>query len=523
MNAANPVDANRMVLLALIYWYQYKSMRTNKMQDLQAEVQAASASAGPQTGIRTVIDTRTYSIRDPMSVRVVARVIQRVVVTNRSLQPMIVEHITGRAKRHIASRVTTNLVSTTFDPAAPVVYAVGDDYANQNNPPGGGSFPAYDNTAGAAVAVWNPAIPLGAINLVATKGPAFFLQANTPVNQWLFQLRQWHAQEQLTPWKHPLRIHMPYYQQDVVGGALIASGVQDIGGILPYARETAGGADIYNTAQQSAAAIWTGGQQQPSNSSTSTTAWYPTAIRNLNVGEAAGTGNSYEFVQASNPPSSVSAPQPYLWTDYEERWKGIIDRFFRRSSYRVRLPVGGQHTFTRKTYLKIRPFAQNILGWNGNTAAGFIGSPYQIWTGVNQSISGAGTQNNAVGMAFGDAIAGGALGIDISNVNPGYEYYGPRLMYCKRTDPMGSPGTTVIDTLIAKGAYAVQPATASFTNSAIANMTIKRTTHWCTRMYVKTPRKPIRPRVITNDQSGSNNQTWIFPTYPASGLAVSAA
>jgi len=526
---ANPIDVNKLTQMAMANWYHRKSRDMNNRNHMNTQMLLGATSLpspGPTTRSfsRTPMNVDTLIIRNPMNIRIKAFTEQRYTLVNRTNFKVPVRRIRSIAKRHISTLLPSsaaNRPTIAEQVATPVIWAVADevdfqtDRQTSSTPAGSGRVANWSPTL-------TPYLPTSGLELFRNAVFTQIAPLIAPSDNFLYTLRRYHAKDQMQPWHHSFRWQVAQQR----GEASVAS--ESMGG-----KNTVGGwQSTLSIATPSAAISATSGSATTSDPPISTY-WgvsyrgdeLDTTILNMPIlGDAAwkpaDIASEYSGAENVGPGNTVVPPtlagdSLQVNPSYKEQKKGTIDRFFKRRSYVKWLKPGGRMKFKERTYINVRPLAMGIFGATGTSGSATINAPAAArWRERNFVTSGTTDLqpvHGSTGLGFATATSGlcGPRLINGSgndDTSAPYEY--PRLMYSKRTDPLGSPCTTKLNTIVLRGTLtpldaAIAPFVGpTWTASSQTRIMVHRSTYWRTKMYEKRDRigrfAPFTPVVLQN-------------------------
>lgn len=448
-----------------------------------------------------------WSIQEPGQVRVKCRAVQKYTIYNTGSTMAYLTKVDSRAKRHLSGTYSaTGVASSNNNETAMSLITVSDELANVT-PAGSICYKAWEPSAVFTGTSW----------LMAPTSNSDVYAAG----QLFTALRQWHAREQFMPWVHLKRI----------GGMAVAGApFQMVGTALfprrydgtPQGLANAGG--IGATINASSRYAPADGPQGAATNWTFDVAWR--AYRN----PPNGMTNTWGATQTTQPPSDgvPGTNEAFrLYPEFRELRRGMMDRWWKRRGRRmpVLLP-GSAMSFKVRSRATVAPWRMALPGV-ANASESYADA-VRMWTKLTQL-----SDLQTLGMGFANAYAvGGGAPIAIMNQVAAQNAAIPlRYIHCKKTDPMGSAGTSQVTTLICRGntvphAIAAPAAGGDFTNAGPAQLQIKRETFWKCKMYLVKRRERQQPHMVENlsyydeDETGFLN---FFKTSPAQSAPVSFA
>lgn len=484
----------------------YHNLKTKGARDtLTSNITSDTAS---QIGVKRNI----WQIDDPTGVRIKTKVVQKYTVYNTGSTIAYMTKIDAKAKRHLAStQVFNSIGDSTYSETAMPLLIVADEMTAVT--------PAGAN----CVVCWQPSRAVVNVPFQMPSGVTDIYGANN-----LFaQLRMWHARRQFMPWWHTKR----QVQLIDTGTAAASRSLIDNGRHWMN----------YLAVPSSSAAPWgypgamAGSGAYPAADSRFANWNFTTAWRAFKTGGGpAGMEQKWGTTQAAAVPTA-GAPTTEafrLYPEYREQKKGIMDRWWRRRAQRLQPLLPGS-SMSWKTHSRsvIAPWRMGIPGVAPGSADSYLAASNR-W----RAMAFDGLIANS-GMGFDKAYTAGAgapRGIMDQPSTVTANIYPHRFIYNKKTDPMGSPGTSGAFTLMLRGNtvphVATAPAIASdFVDAGPAQVMIKRETWWAVKMYVKKARESNKPFMVENDafydatanpESGFLN---FFKTSPAQAAPVTYA
>lgn len=493
-----PGTQNTLVARALKAYYNLKTKGSR--DTLVSEVTTQTAQ---QIGFKRNI----WQIQDPTAVRIKTKAMQKYTIYNTGSTIAYMTKIDAKAKRHLAStQVFNSIGDSTYSETAMQLLVVADELTGQT--PAGSS----------CVVCWQPS---RAVINVPFHYPSGVTDLYGAANLFA-QLRQWHAREQFMPWwntKRQTQFLDPGATTSLITNSRIMA---DANGVPASA---AGVFNVPGTIKAAGAVVPANGRFTNWN--------FDTAWRAFKSGGGpAGMDQKYSPTQTATP-ATAAAPTSEafrLYPEYREQKKGILDRWWRRRSQRLRpLMPGSSLSFTTKSRSTIAPWRMGIVG--RETGGSYL-TAMARWKAMLQD-----TAAITAGMGFQSAYTNGAgcpRGIGDQPTTDPAVMYPHRFVYNKKTDPMGSPGTSGATTIMLRGNtvphLATAPAIASdFVDAGPAQIMVKRETFWAVKLYVKGKRQNNRPFMVENDafydataspESGFIN---FFKTSPAQAAPVTYA
>lgn len=529
LTASNPADAHKLVSMAMRYWYAKQGRNARRPDQLWIKPQTSNnAFDNDNRGTKP----RVFVIRNPMNIRIRAKVVQKYTIVNITNRPIMIRRIRAKAKRHLETSLPTvaaNPPLQIFKPTTAVIWTIADEQRLDET--SNAASPAGINGA----AIWAPQL---GTQFTYTTQPQFIISAAvdnaSSTGNFLNGLRAFHAQDQFQPWWHTMRYLMPWMAinptlsnsaatiQPLVGSPTTINPVSapqmgnslgTTGSLIGTYWDTVYQPDVVDVS------AGTGNLGQVGN-----LAWQPASFRNTT------SSTPIPWSQTNQPPASGTFERS---PDYREHAKGIIDRFFKRRSYKRWLKPGQRMFFSEKTMLRIRPMAQGIYGYTGGSTVDLQEPASQRWRagGWLQDLQTASiSPYGSDGLGFSAAIGSGAVPQLVNAAAPAvcirpYEY--PRAMYCKRTDPLGSPCTTALNTVVIRGGMSpsIPVAGPDWTQMIPATVLIHMATHWKTKMYeVRDKSAKKRPYNTWNDQGDAtsigitSNLRTAQPAWPTDGV-----
>lgn len=538
--------------MAMNYWYQRRGMTARSRESMRTDQPPDNSVAASNYAQYRAVPWRANPLvmKNPMNIRIRAYAKQRITVVNLSNRTIKVRRIRSVAKRHLESQLdaTGTQVTTAGMPTTPVLYAVGDELAQTDR----GDL--HEQTPAGTIGVnwWDPDLSgyyvtgnYNQFNFVATD------PATAAAYNFLTGVRLAHAQDQFMPWPHPMRMVNAWQAgSDNFNDAFGATGIPGLTsqtwqpvnggttrpGFLSTAPFPGGSApDPAVMATYIPNNYWQpsdiktidnviNGSVAPTN--TGDKAWLPQEL--YNEGTAA---TSTAWTQYTRTPVPASALQFNAY--YKEHHKGILDRYFKRRSYVKTLRPGQRMRFSETDILQIAPVRMGLYGYVGGDAPEIQNIAATKWKANNRwrtsAVPAITNPFGSVGLGFSKATSGLAgpplLNATAATVSQVYEY--PRKMYCKKTDPFGSPGTTKVNTLSFTSApQVIAPGGATYNMNPTTAVYIFQTMFWKTKMYEKRS-DPARRRVpftVQNDQAlPATSSAYVFANEVRAPTGVTAS
>lgn len=539
----------------MTHWYQAKGMKARRLQDVRTDPLATTAfTPTPQKWFTSKYHADPLQLRNPMAIRVHAKARQRITIMNLSNDIIYIRRIRATAKRHLETvpHATDFKFTTGGTPTAPVLYAVGDELtqlAQDGN--------TYQTPAGnTGTKLWEPSlIPYtvaGFQTVFGNTASGAVDQSSADADNFLAYLRVVHAKDQFQPWVHPMRFTNPYNTVGVNVADTFGGTVQ-LGTNNNIRQVDFAGAEVNHPGN------WmTGSNFIPSNTQAQyipNAHWMPssgtsTAADTLdtaglnNFGAQtgdwawmpgnsltdAGSGTQTAWEDYIDEPNAAKTQHHNL--DFKEHRRGIIDRYFKRRSYVKMIKPGKKMTFSEKAFLKIAPVRMGIYGYVGAVSPEPQARAFMRWCGDNRYRGSNLQAHGSTGLGFFNVATFGEAGPALLNGTANTwtdEYKFPRAMYCKKTDPFGSPATTVVNTLVFRGARRAKSdgSGGGYSDAAPGHVLIQQTYHWAVKLFEN--RDPARRRhayEVTNYQTSAgatgDYQVVQQHAYPVSGIAPGA-
>lgn len=501
---------NFLVHKALDAYYNTKTKNV-PLEKLQRMVTDAGTT-GPSIAAKRSV----WKFTTPHEIRVKTKVYQKYSVYNLGNTIAYLKKIDAHAKRELRASVSQAAVAGSgFNETAMVLLAVGDELASQT--PAGTT----------CTQCWEPGVQY--------TGTPWYMPTNSFTdsagNDNVFtQLRNWHARMQFMPWWHTTR------NPQTVG----TNGAPDTNVFSGDVLRTTAGVYQGTTAAGSGLGsdIILQGLHVPSSNmigsyltnSYSDGNWKFVDTWNAYKNAPAGMTLAWSTTQTTVPPvtqASTSTENLRGYAEYREEKRGPLDRWWRRKAKRLPpLAPGEAFSFKKKYYSNIAPWRMGLVGLQDQTST-YIAST-ERWTKLLDYTTG------ALGMGFYNALTNGA-GAPLAILNQAglqNASYPLRLVMCKKTDPMGSPMTADVTTLILRGNTIphndTTPPAASgdFVSCGPAQIMVKRETFWAAKLYVQKRRETTKPHVVDNQGYYDTDPTKyvnFFKTSPAQAGPYAAA
>lgn len=452
--ASHPTEVNYMVRQALRTYYE-NNKRKGYDQLTARTLQGTNSTYANVKG-------NVWNIDDPTRIRVKYKAKHKWSVYNTGTSIAYITKTDAYAKRHLRSYdegTTTSLTSGGTETSMNLLI-VGDELS--------GLTPAGAN----CIQFWEPN---GGI------GPRFAMpDATDPMgaDQYFATLREWHAREQMQPWAHQKRLVQYIETAGSAGWTHPLPGVRDSGGNMPGVPS---------------------GINFMANNLTGMGAWSYDKWR--------GSGNDVLLQEdwATTQDTTPSVSQNFQnFPEYQEGRRGIMDRWWRRKTRRMPpLQPTEVMTFKHNAGGTIAPWRMCIPGYDAATDT--IGTTaYSLWADLLLPSA----TPTAVGMGF-QRVAnngpGGGHQNTLFNQNRSMaNIVNSRLIYNRKTDPLGSPCTSAVHTLTVRGntmphIHTTAPAApGAFIDVGPAQLFVKQETYWCVKLYQTKRREKTRPFYADN-------------------------
>lgn len=500
MDANWPGSQNQLVARAMEAYYNTKSKGAGERGLMQQEGQALGNSQIP-------VKKNIWQIKDPNDVRIKTKVVQKYSVYNTGSTIAYITKIASRAKRHLAAVYSDAAVGdSSMSETAMNLLLVPDEMINLT-------------PAGASCRVnWQPSR--------ATINSPWLMPDGSVLDQYnasttnVFQaLRMWQARMQFMPWwitRRQLQNGNGSNQtmgtsgtfRDQPGAMIGAPGAFGAPGAVDQAGTYPGSAGLSNWRFSDS---WRAYRNAPTGM---TQSWVST---------------QQAVVPPIGPPTTTEAFR--LYPEFREQKKGVMDRWWHRSARRLQ-PLAPGSSLQFKTYSSslVKPWRHAIPGVTSGSASYVTANTKWGLLVVDAGIT-------TAGMGFETAqVAGSGCARAVMNQAGAQTAATPlRFVYNKKTDPLGSPCTSGVTTLIVRGNTVphavVAPALGGdFVDAGPAQLMVKRETFWKVKMYVKTKKERNRPYMVQNDAYYDNTSAPIesgflnfFKTSPAQAAPVTYA
>lgn len=465
-----------------------------------------------------------WRIIDPSQVRVRTKVMQKYTMYNTGSTMLYATKIHSKARRHLRSGDGGLAVPSNsgYTETAMTFLTVADELSGRT-PADTVCTKGWQPTSLAAGTPWLMPTPTG---LDALGNDNLFTA-----------LRNWHARFQFMPWWHSKRNFQEFTFANAINDNLVQIG--DGRATLGGSRATlgvVGTAQTWGTQQQAFGSYVPANGLGPVGNATDQAWLYQQAWTAFRNGPS-GTQLSWQAIQDTTPPAaqaSLNIEAFRMFPEYKEGRKGIMDRWWRRRTQRLPVLMPGQsRSFKVASSSTVRPWTMGIPGVSSKV------SSYQeaanMWRGalINDPV-GPTSPPIGMGMGFGLAFAnGGGSPVGVMNQPVAQSQAIPhRWVYNRKTDPLGSPGTSGVTTLIMRGntvPHLSGPGPAApgdFVNCGPAQCMVKRETFWKVKMYVKGRKESNKPYLVQNDAYYDTDISQFqnfFRTSPAQSAPVTEA
>jgi len=467
--------------------------------------------AGPNA-ITQGLKRNVWEIDDPGRVRIKTRTVQKYTIYNTGSTIGYLTKIDAKAKRHLSSSYAqTQAAGSQYNETAFVLTRVADELK--------GLTPAGN----ACVQIWEP--------MPSVISDPWAMPSNSAIDpsgatNLLSGLRQWHAREQFMPWVHNKRT-VTLYETSAPNRSLGPPAT-----LRQHPGQVTGALGFIPAAP----AIRTSGLYVPSvpladsaGTAVGTNWSFDSAWRAYGTGAPAGMTLPWANVQDRVVPAAgTDAVEAFrLYPEYREARKGIMDRFWRRKSRRLPpLLPGSSMSFKVRSGSTIAPWRMGIPGKSDQNAR-YSEAMYK-WGDLTR-----GSPFTTIGMGFATALSngGGAPAAIVAQTDNSGAALPMRYVYNKRTDPMGSPGTSGVTTLVLRGntvPHVIAPpgTTGAYTDAGPAQILVKRETFWRVKMYLTKRSEREQPYMVQNDATYDTDETKFlnfFKTSPAQSAGVTFA